>query len=873
MANYTINATDWSITDNTTDKTMSFTYKQTAFIRALMNGNGELVEFHDLEKVYQSIRKETDPYDFKKWIGNTRQHLGESLEKHFEIESQDKNKLLDNLAKSVPSKGYIFTNKDSIFEIKREVKFSGEDPLLQEFERNTNALINKDLDYQKDLCPNIKIMNITHTASSLAELLSDSKSQLQCVILDGGIGSGKTTTLEIISTLKTFPYVPIYIKSSDISSCTLSEGILMEYAHMPKKQSSFTALVNLFKQITDKGKTILLLIDGLDELSQDQEDSIREDLCKVLEKNKSVKAIITTRYMDKVLKSSLLENTAILSQHAMLETLSSKELPEGFDGPVSPLTLSIHRELMNNSETYNYKDKYQLFKAYYDYAFNKYVIANNHITNPYRYASIFPLIAHFKKNTDATFDYTFFETLESTANVKFNYIFRDETFPKANTMQQDLIKFALLTKSGKNLDFKHNDFLEFTAAKFLMIQLENGESLRTMLTPLMETLLNSTVDALYNKHINYYEYCFNTMLDYVKSSDDINEEDLQYLMKFGLIVAYYQGYSMYNSLKNMITEYIKSIEKNSVMDLSIISASNDFIYSILREELDTKEKKQLLAFAENTYDKIRSLLLNDSIEKIIPEYKELHGSIKNLINSNPEKSTDFICKGLCGIIHGNIGATFIGKAKNTNEVTYCNEYLNTAILNHKCGLRYKERSAGAIYRNHISIATDYFYKTTLCNLADSHKDIYLTAALIRYDHALEDLNQNYSDNIIDKMVCFLNKAGCTYNIYELIEDAKGTATRRKKLLSDIQTLLISGIAEMKKYSEEYHCYPIRTNINNLFNDLNEKHLPVMKYYKRFSIKNKTLFITSMNDFCDIYNKLHFTNPISFDSRTYKIKKL
>lgn len=881
-------------TDITPKKSKQLSVGYSFLLETVIKFNGDIVNyrtFHSEAQTSDYFKGKPSPFYLEgasDWIHKKRCALKTALvseknpKKSFGSE-EEISILLNALLENVPGQGFRLRLDNSLYKIslpkiilEKRDSMEYEDP-VDYFANMVNAdrICGLNIEFDEDLFPSIyfKGNDLDNKKdldynSLIKHLISDKSDNdiLQCIIIDSKIASGKTTLLQRIRSsveLDKISFLPIYVDLNEIKKSSLSTYLINKYTDKNINHvDDAIELENILKEITNKFP-IVLLIDRWECLSSSREDELIADLVSLMKKFPSLKSIIATRFLTKALSKKMYGN--IVTEVAKLRDLPGDlfyidENGNRFNGTITPLVATIYRKLEDNDKKYN--NKYQLYDAYSKHLMDS--LSNQ--STVYQY--LIPYLAFLSRNNKISIDCDCLSKLKHSAMKQYTYIFDEFNLPDSDTMRETLVRHNILHSNSDNtFSFEHEDFHEFLASKFLEIILVENGNIDSFLEELINKVLVSPIQDIYNKELNYAEFCFKSISNFYSKREKKFNTTRILLLKLGLCSGYYLGYSVFNQLDKLVDEYF---DKNNLdydsINLSILSAINDYYYETLTTEfpdtIDGRAKKaSLVNKTVNVLKKCKNII--EEIDDSFVDCSFIYGSMEYIIKDIKIADNKSIRQALIGILYGNLGAAYVEKATKVARNEYIDINLEKAKECHLEGKKIKTSISEKfpLQRNYISLATDNYYLATKGTLILEDKKIeLLTDAINLYTDASNSLPKN--DSSIDTFVIPLNKAGCNYQLFQLTENIIKNKELRNKYFMEILSLVTNGIYNMKVFYEEIRDpHYFYRNINALYSDLKTKYIPMID--KNINLRNNNLelikkFRTAVQEFSNIYNVLHPT---------------
>ena len=909
MSKFQIDLAKWEIIliDESTKRYPIPAGPRQELLEMIIKSNGEVVPTTVLYNlVYGKNKKALEPNDKQDLSKNYIDKIRVSLRKAFEVSKGTElyadlsNLIVYNKAKD----GYYFDNTNNTFDLlfpKQQLK---DDMSSQRIDTLYNALMEKINAERKikdglvnDFFPNIQMSDSnTYTYFELINKLKSSSGPGKCIILESPYATGKSSILRQMCRTNDMNIYPIHITSSEMQNASISSAILYKYTNSTEvdERNSFLRVKELINLIlnhpTHEGELNLplILIDGYDEMTVQKGEEVLDFITELLnDEHSRIKIIISTRYKNKKMRNRISSRKGLF-EISRLQYLDPNVLGDNQKKfkvkKITPLmakyytTLAskkLHSDLIVNN-------RYQLYEQYYDHIFEK---KQGYIT---KYKEFYPYIAfNTLSNNSFVLDNAHLRQLPESASNDYPEVFDELDIPsELRELTIDLIRSGLLKKVGRDTySFEHPEIKLFMASKFINICLKGNiydfdSMFFEILDDLMTRLTTSSIEDIYNNHIDYCEFCFMAIIEAIRNKE-ISDDQQILLLKCGLQVGYYQGYALFTSLRPLIDNYLKS---NHIFDFTIIAAINDYLYSILTTELEGGKKEVFVSYIENKLttcsEIIESLKSNNCLD--VKNVSYLYGSAKSILEAPEAKdSTKSPYDALLGVIHGNIGASHLemGNKVLLDSPKKRSAAISEAIKHHKEGKRYKEDSWGALHRNYIQLATDNYYLSK-CDTTPSYKQKHINVAIEEYELAKNELEQetdlhNGKYLTFDSFIIPLNTAGCYYEQYKAYEVTAETFENRLTAIEGLKTNLLEGLLALRSYLDaDNHTSPhyVSKEISNIYKDLTTKYLEIFRVarYKAHHNQFKTKFqlgeelVLEIEHFCKIYNEISFFNEISFN---------
>lgn len=375
------------------------------------------------------------------------------------------------------------------------------------------------------------------------------------------------------------------------------------------------------------------------------------------------------------------------------------------------------------------------------------------------------------------------------------------------------------TKSG--YEFFHREIAIFLAAKFYAEnynsstcgEMNIAEHINSLIPDMHNTIFpRQTIQSqrdLGIESVSYGEYLFRHITETcdknVETQSAIgiwSDNEKTAILRLGALVGEIRGYNVYEEIKPFMDWYLATGARS--VDMQLISYMNGMLYTILPQNIGTKEKKEAV------------------LEEVIQYYEK----ICQLLDSPGNKTalTD-----LRASIDGNIGATYLQLAHmNNNSRLAVRKYIGLAKQYHKYAVDRRKKIVEKtndkvnLIRSYICLATDCYYEGVY--IGENSYSQSICDAIGHYDSALkcmENEREKKSDGS-EAFVIYTRMAGCHFKLWQLNYCNKD---ERKKNCDDLKACVINAVTDLKNtdvnIGREHMLLKYDRDIKNLINDIDK----------------------------------------------------
>ncbi len=644
----------------------------------------------------------------------------------------------------------------------------------------------------------------TRLESCVMEVFKRNSESPSPLIVSAVGGAGKTfSMLHLYGTAESFRKTAIYVHADSLEDedHNLLHYICRKYLHTPDRNQDQA----VFEQFVNKVDPVLLLIDGMNEVSV----SKQEHCCRSfnwMQKNypKRIRGVFATRF-PQWLKARLYQplEAQLLPLDSKFLRTKNQELLQQLQIPLTPLILNLLED-MSPSVPGEIHTRYDLYKTYFDDLADR----SSQLTADGWIYSVLSCIAARSMEGEIINNRWLKEFCAGTREYTFIHSWcAGEEYPLDGPSSVDKLKATGFLLKGVGDSYTiHQQYRDYLAVRFGLLQMEfdvlaPAEFLSksidaTRYYKLTDDENPAAVNLRRHNNMDLGEFGFYAGLDwYYRYGED--SELIPLLLQLGIQVAYlydnvqnFSGlYDLHCRLEGLLARYLQSDAKDVLLNRSLPG------YYFCLNKLVSRSHQ------------IPQLQSAHALAALSEQLEDYYKTWLKMTCSNDDEQRAVALSGLGGV--------YLARYRISEDFDAKNRCLDQAIQYHGQAMEVR-REAGSpkLYLSYAALGTDWYYKGSLF---DSCADLRPEAADMFREAASQHLQAVQQPSNYEKYVSWTRMAGCWYKLLTLTPESP--TDEREICRQNLLSALKASVKELKDAAETGGIIRLSGEIRTLIQDV------------------------------------------------------